>query len=423
MSWQEAINTPFQITTGDGKIFTVLWKNSAQKEVDYNLAEFDFPQIAGSLVVRGTNKARKFSLEIYFQGDDHLDNSLSFEQSANDPRPWKIKHPIYGALTIQPISLKFDYSGFNVTHITGVMHETIVFGGPKVTQIPFDKIIFDKAQMDDVVAVGYQTEIQQLIPSIKDINTLTGYNKLLYDIGVKTVKLTEDAGKYFNAFNAANASILTLTSNPLQAMRDLQTVINYPSLFVNTIKSRVASIQAQFDSLSAQIGSITRVSDKRSYESTGSTLVSSMARTSITSYDAGGNQVVNGVLPDYTTKGDVIFVIEALQAIFNSFLANLDTLQTANGGDEDSYIASADSISALDDLMNFTISNLYDIALSAKQERIILLEKDSNPILLTHRFYGLVDDDSTIDYFIKTNNIQTNELLQIQKGRQLSFYI
>jgi len=423
MSWQDAVNTPFLITTGDGKEYQVLWKNTAQKEVDYNIAEFDFPLIAGSLVVRGTNKARKFSLDIIFQGEDHLDNSLTFEQSANDPRAWKIKHPIYGALIVHPISLKFDYSGFNTTHITGVIHETITFGGPKVTQVPFDKIIFDKAQLDETTAQSYQADIQAFSPGIKDVNTLTGFNKTLYDIGIKTIKLTEDAGKYFNAFNAANASILALTASPLLAMRDLQTVINYPSLFINTIQARVASIQSQFDSLSAQIGNITRVSDKRSYQASSVTLVSSMAAASITSYDANGNQVTTGSLPDYVTKADVIAIIEALQALFDQLIANLDSLQTDNGGDKDSYIPDAESLTALEDLINFTISNLYSIALSSKQERIVILEKDSNAILLTHRFYGLLNDDSTIDQFINSNGILLNELLQIKKGRELKFYI
>ncbi len=109
--------------------------------------------------------------------------------------------------------------------------------------------------------------------------------------------------------------------------------------------------------------------------------------------------------------------------MYETFLDDMDGLQTDNAGDTLSFIPNDDVISQLSDLINFTIQNLYVIALSAKQERIIVLEADSNLILLTHRFYGLVEDDSTIQQFMDNNKIFLNEILGIRKGRTLSFYV
>src|SRR5690242_19788437 len=109
MSWLDKVQTPFIITTGDGvKYSNLLWKNDSIKELDYNIAEFDFPNIQGSFIFRGTNKARKFSLHIIFQRDNQLDDQQRFEDSANDPRPWIVQHPVHGTLNVQPVSLKFD---------------------------------------------------------------------------------------------------------------------------------------------------------------------------------------------------------------------------------------------------------------------------------------------------------------------------
>ena len=424
MSWIDKVQNPFIIVTGDGVTYEdLLWKNDSIKEIDYNISEFDFPNIQGSLIFRGTNRARKFSLHIIFQGDDQLDNADQFEASANDPRAWIVQHPIYGTLTVQPVSLKFDPSGFNTTIVTGTLLETITFGGPKITQDPRINILFQKQQTDDLTAEAYQVEITQLKPGIKDVSTLSGFNKLVYDIGAKTVKLTEDAGNYFNAFNAANASIQSLVSNPLLAMQDLQTVINYPSQFVDSIKNRIITIQTQFSSLSAQVGKILSINDKKSFEATGSTLVSSMAVTSVTSYDANGNVVVGTILPDYATKQDVLDVITDIQTMYNAFLALLDQLQTTNGGLETSYIPDAGTLQALDQIIGFTVTNLAGIALSSKQERVVLLTEDSNVIIQAHKYYGLLVDDSTIDAVINNNNIALNELIQLSKGRQLLFYI
>lgn len=424
MSWKDKVQNPFIIVTGDGVTYSdLLWKNDCIKELDYNITEFDFPNIQGSLIFRGTNKARKFSLHIIFQGDDQLDQADQFEDSANDPRAWTVQHPIYGTITVQPVSLKFDPSGFNTTIVTGTLLETITFGGPKITKDPRIDILFQKQQMDELVAQAYQVEITQLKPGIKDVNTLSGFNKLIYDIGAKTVKLTEDAGNYFNAFNAANASIQSLASNPILAMQDFQTVINYPSQFVDSIKNRITTIQSQFSSLSGQVNKIFTINDKRNFEATGNTLVSSMAVTSVTSYDSGGNVVVGTILPDYATKQDVLDVITKIQVMYNAFLALLDQLQTTNGGLETSYIPDAGSLQALDQIISFTITNLTNIALSSKQERVVLLTEDSNIIIQAHKYYGLLVDDSTIDTIIKNNNIALNELIQLSKGRQLLFYI
>lgn len=424
MSWSDKVQNPFIITTGDGVTYSnILWKNDNVKEIDYNISEFDFPNIQGSLIFRGTNKARKFSLHIIFQGDNQLDDADQFENSANDSRAWTVQHPIYGTLTVQPVSLKFDPSGFNTTIVTGTLLETITFGGPKITKDPRLNILFQKQQMDELTAESYQVEITQLKPGIKDVSTLTGFNKLIYDIGAKTVKLTEDAGNYFNAFNAANASIQSLVSNPLLAMQDLQTVINYPSQFVDSIKNRINAIQSQFNSLSSQVGKILTINDKKSFETTGNTLVSSMAVASVTSYDSGGNVVVGTILPDYATKQDVLNVIDDIQIMYNAFLALLDQLQTTNGGLETSYIPDAGSLQALDQIIGFTITNLTTIALSSKQERIVLLTEDSNVIIQAHKYYGLLVDDSTIDTIINNNGIVLNELIQLSKGRQLLFYI
>jgi hypothetical protein len=424
MSWRDKVQNPFIITTGDGVQYSnILWKNDTPKEIDYNITEFDFPNIAGSLIFRGTNKARKFSLHIIFQGDDQIDIAEQFEESANDPRLWTVQHPIYGTLTVQPVSLKFDPSGFNTTVVTGTLLETIVFGGPKITKDPRANILFQKQQMDELTAEAYQVAISQLKPGIKDVNTLTAYNKVIYDIGTKTVKLTEDAGNYFNAFNAANASIQSLASNPLLAMQDFQTVINYPSQFVDSIKNRITTIQTQFGSLSNQVGNILSINDKKNFEATGVTLVSSMAIVSVTSYDSNGNIVTGTVLPDYATKQDVLDVIEDIQIMYNAFLALLDSLQTTNGGLETSYIPDAGSLQALDQIISFTISNLTNIALSSKQERIVLLTEDSNVIIQAHKYYGLLIDDSTIDTVIKNNGISLNEIMQLSKGRELLFYI
>jgi len=119
----------------------------------------------------------------------------------------------------------------------------------------------------------------------------------------------------------------------------------------------------------------------------------------------------------------VVNVIYQVTSLYNEFIDEIQTLQTVDGYTEDSYLPDAEFLESLNFSVNYAVSNLFEIALAAQQERVIYLEEDSNLIILAHRFYGLTETDSTIQYFSDTNNIGLNEVFQIKKGRKLVYYV
>jgi hypothetical protein len=126
---------------------------------------------------------------------------------------------------------------------------------------------------------------------------------------------------------------------------------------------------------------------------------------------------------DYGTRSDVLRVIEKILNAHNRFITALDTLQSVNGGDVDSYIPDYEAIQSIVLIVRYTISNLFTIALSSKQERTVIIEEDSNVMLLTHRFYGLNENDENLNMFMRTNNISLNQLLKIRKGTPIIYYV
>lgn len=410
MSWLDKIKNELIIKTGDGREFKPLWMK-ATKEKEFNIAQFEFPDVEGSLVHRTTPKGVVFSLELYFQGEDHLDDAEEFWNASDDPRPWVMTHPYYGQIVGHPTGLKLDNEPYNVTKISGTFIETITEDNPKVSIDPKDKISNDKILMDETFAVAFASGTP---PDTNDIITMQKNNTDLYGIGSKRLKLTIDAEQYFNLFNEAQTKIVSATAEPLAAMRALQNVINYPALFTANIQTRLETLVDQFELLRESIGNITGASGKRIYENNGASLISAMALTSSTPQE-GDN--------DYGNRDDVYKVIDNVLNSYNTFLSDLDELQTETGGDLDSYIPDADSMNALNALVNFTLSNLFAIALNSRQERTLILEDDSNVVMLTHRFYGLDQQDVNIDEFMRNNNIGLNEILEVKKGRTIKYYI
>ncbi len=407
MSWIEKIKANFIITTGDGKSFMPLW-NNATKAFEYNVAEFEFPNLPGTLVRRTQVKGTRYNIEFYFQGENHLDQALAFETSARDPRAWRISHPLYGDITVQPLGFVQDNTKLNTSKFTGQVVETITEDSPRLGSSPVDKINEDKIVCDEIFAGSYANNV---VPTATDINSMNANTANYYAKGAKVAKVP-DSETYFNLFNDAKSDILNATDAPLKAMQSIQAMINAPAQFATDINTRLNLLIDQFSSLRSTIVNIFSPNAKKLYENNAAALVSAMAVAA-----------ANPLEDDYGNRSKVISVVERIIGQYNLYISDLDDLQTPNGGLPDSFIPDASSLIALNNLMNYTISNLFNIALNAKQERTIYLEADSNLLILAHRFYGLDVEDKTLTELIMNNNIGLSEMLQIKKGRKLVYYV
>lgn len=407
MSWIENINNGLQIITGDGKTYSPQWLNAA-KVKEWNTAEFDYIGVKGTLVRRAKVRGRKYALEIYFQGEEHLSVVEAFETSTEDPRPWTILHPFYGEITVQPISLNFDNKDLNLTKIMGQVMETIEANNPKFTINPVDKVILDKEALDETTAEILVYDIPE--PDQENLNLFTDNVVTLYKEGKKKIENALDAEAYFNAFNEANRAITDLTQFPLESMRKIQAIINAPFLFADTVKNRIDTMVNQFNLLRSSLNNLLRKSNKKIYEINQGTLVSAIASAAVVNYK-------------YANRGDVVNTIDRISSIYDQHILDLDSIQNENGGNPASYIPDANSITQISDLVGFVISNLFQIAINAKQERSFFLEDDTNVITLTQRLYGIDEQNTMIDQLISDNEIGLNEMLGLRKGRKIVYYV
>jgi hypothetical protein len=406
MSWEQQINQNFIITCGDGATYQPLYDDKAiVKDVEYNLSEFNFPNVEGTFVDRRLRKGNRYAMTIVFQGANHLDEVARFENSAKDRRPWVVEHPKYGRLNVQPASLNFNDETLNFTRVTGTLLETILRGVPTITINPQDQIVNLQRVAFDSGAVLFASE-----PPIPQ--NMAVANASLYSSGVNSGALQLQTENYFNLFNDANAAILNATAEPLAAIRALQAVILAPSQFSLSVRQRLQIFTNQLNLLFGTVANISSQANKYQFEITTGSLITSMCSTASTP------------LPqDYVNMVDVLNVVDIILNAQSTFISSLDFLQTDNGGNTDSYISGFRFISDVTNTVNYTVSELFEIAISAQQERSILCDSDTNVILLAHRFYGLLIDDSTIQRVMDNNSIGISEILDIKKGRKILYYV
>lgn len=409
MSWVEQLATGLKITTGDGKQYTPLQKiESNQGSFEFNISEFHYPEVAGTHVDRRLRKGVRYPLEFYFQGADNIDQMKSFIQSSHDVRPWTIIHPVYGQFSGHPLSIEFDNSGINVAKISVTVVESLNDAGPKVTKSTRESALRSVTQ-----AVESDSEMAvQIQPSIADVNTMKVTSTQMYTEGVKAIKDDVVGAEYFNAFIKAENAINNALNDFSTGVTFINDFILYPALFAVGVKTRLEILKAQALKLSATLENLENKYSKQLFEQQKGLVVSAVINT-----------VLNPLDDDYQSAVDVLYIIEQTLGIYNGFIDELQDLQSENGTQVDSYLPDSQFMYDLNFAVNYAVSNLFSIALTAQQERIIYLEHDSNVIIQAHRFYGLLPDDSTIKRFVDTNNIEMDEVLQLKKGRKLVYYV
>ncbi len=418
MSWVDKVSQGIIIQTPDLKQYKPKWMN-ASFQTDYQTSTFEFIGVNGSLVKKTTHIGTKYNLEIYFNDTidakghvikDHLDIVNEFKVSVQDRRPWIVQHPLYDRLYVQVTSLNWDDSAYNITKVTGTMIETIVDGnfGLFVAEEDMIPIKFESTvnAFGDALSVPVQPQ---------DINQLKQDNLAAYKKGVPVISTNGDFEGYFNAFNVATTYIDTATATPLLMMRAVMNVLTFPSQFTASAITRISLLLATFANLRATIFGRFTVSSKQLYQNQCGALVSAMC-----------NCVAERTSSDFRLAGPILQTIDSIVNSYNSYVSDLDYMQTANAGNTTSYVADAPSMTSMNDLVNTTITALFNLTLSARSERSITVSKDTNWILLAHQLYGLDQNDQNINDLIEqnsTNGEDLNKYLEIQAGTKIVYYV
>jgi hypothetical protein len=409
MSWIEKINTDLTVTCGDGKEYTPKWLN-ASRTAEYNVAEFEYTGTAGTNVHRGEAKGAKYNIELVFDGEDHLEVAEAFDKSAADKRAWTISHPFYGAILVQPASLSYDNSVLNVTRISGTVAQTIGNAVLKAKVSAPDKIADDKAALDQKAAQSFAEDIPakkaDVLQQIKD-NVEAVYNMVSMKIADTT-----DASDFFNKYNELNALINETIYDAYAIATQVQELLSMPANFAQSLKDRIDMFGRQLDLFAKLIPSLEDKYAKKVFELQVMAAIGGMLLATVTNI-AGA----------YTSRTQVLSVIDKVVKAYNNFVGWIDVLVDANGGNPLFYVTDPGPLTDLGVLVSYVVGNLFEVAQDSRQERTIILEADSDPIKLTHRFYGLDDADVNTELFISSNNLAMGELLEIGKGRKIIYYV
>ncbi|MCK4883268.1 MAG: DNA circularization N-terminal domain-containing protein, partial [Candidatus Diapherotrites archaeon] len=398
--------------TGDGKSFSPEWVQTT-RSIEFNTAEFVFPNVPGSLLDRREQKGQRFTLEVFFQGTNHLDESDDFIESAVDKRFWTLIHPFYGKMFVQPLSLGIDDTKRNVTKFTIPVIETITDVNPKTRLIADDKIVEDTQILNLLSAENFENSADL---EVQDVNNMKELTNQYFSNTNSEIADDEDGQNFFNKYNSALSAIGNALEDSGAAITAMIDLIQTPATFNQSIESRLEILQKNYDSLQSFVdleAQTVELVDKFIYEVSQNAVLCGMCIASSHPFDD----------EDYENRNQVSDVVSKLLINSNLYFKTLDDIQSGDGNNPDDFVANPNTMLSLDNLVNFTMANLFSIGLDAKQERFLTVEDDTDFVNLSHRLYGPKKHDAHIDELMRNNKLGLNGLLVSKKGTEIKYDI
>jgi len=417
MPWQDRILIASYTSPGGTRLeFTY---ENLSKSFDKKTAAFNFPDAQGTYIQDLGNTGRRYPLRVIFWGDDHDTQANAFELLLNESGVGVLEHPIYGQVDVVPfgsISFRNDLqSAANQTIIDVTFWQTIGIVFPLEQDDAASSITQSVSETNTATA---QTLEQTLdIDSEVEKSTFkSGYQSLLSSVssGLESIASAEDdVLKQFNAANdSINNGIDILISDPLTLAFQTSILIQAPARASSAITARLDA----YKNLARSI--------------TGST--NAVATPSNNSQAANDFQTQDLYALTYVT-GMVLSVLN------NQFSTKLDALGAAdllaeqmeevtNWRDENylslSLIDTGESYQKLNDAFAVTIGFLVALSFTLKQERRIFLDRPRTVIDFIAEFYPadvVIDDE--IDFFIQSNDLTGDEIIELPRGRGVFDYV
>lgn len=373
------------ITTGDKREFQFLVRQSNNEiSYEFNNSIYDYINKEKSFVDRRNVKSRMIPIVGILQGENHQSETEQFRISSLDKNYWIVNHPIYGVIYGQPIKVTFKNEDLNTTTIEIEFWETIIDSkGVDSVISPREKLNDSYSQLTTSASNAYEVEdkknLQDSLNNVRD-----NYSSLYYN----------NIDEFLDQYQNVSKSIDLVFSYPERYIQDVYSFNNLIKNVKTNIADKISRLQNIFDFTMSNINTSSKFK-----EISGASTLATMAQ-SIIDLDT-----------KMLTRLELVQLNKTVVDNYNLYFSQLESSEL-----------DFELQSNLYSMIWTAVYNLFNVTYNARQEREYICKEDTNIILLTYQFMGIVSDEN-LRFFKKINNINTNELLEIKKGRIVKYYV
>lgn len=470
-SWENRIATA-AYTPPSGLRITFDFENLSRVIVKKTTA-FDFPDADGQLIQDHGVGERRFPMRVYFWGADCDKQADVFTAALSEKGRGNLETPLYGEHTVVPfgeITRRDDLK----TAANQVIFDVVFFRDigviyPSVQEDAASAVLSALELFGEAGAAEFATSLDQGSVSlnqsiIDDINDLINQVQNQLDKVAAVQDVVNDA--FQDAVDTINNGIDTFIQQPLMLAWELQNMIQLPGTALGNINDRLegysnlaGNIFNSSDSIAGpggpggggpRIGSDTGVGNDAQEpnkfhvrdlfasnyvaSSVLSTLYTDTGRGGANSIAAVQQRRANAAENDIAASNKFITAADALTAAedvlnqFDALVAWRDANYDSMAGDDDSYLSTpgnvdyGGAIQALQQAVGLGAGFLIQMSFSLLNEKTLELPSKRTIIDLCWELYGTIDNN-TLDFFIDSNNLSGDEILELPMGKKVVYYV
>lgn len=438
MSWIDRLKEA-AYTSPSGIRTTFFYENVSQT-FEKKTTAFDFPDAEGTFIQDLGHTGRRYPMRLFFWGENHDQEADDFLLTLEERGAGKLEHPFYGVQTVVPfgvISRRDDLkTASNQSIIQIVFWSTINVVYPSSQNDPASEVISAVDAYNAALAEQFENNID-LDSTVEKVTFENTYLALLDQFREALQPIADTQQNVETQFNAIvdsiNTGINILVGEPLTLAFQTAVMIQSPARALTSIKARLEA----YSNLASQITGTSRTINPDG--SAGEPVISdgNIATTGFDSTNANNffardlyastlstGSIVSVVNNQFKTKTEALETAESILSDFGELVfwrdANYESL-SATANDQTSVIDTGEAYQQLLNAVALTAGFLVEISFTLKQERSIVLDRARTPLDLEAELYGTVDEN--LDFLISSNDLSGSEILEIQRGREIVYYI
>ncbi len=414
MAWSNRI-AEAAYTSPSGTRMTYAFEN-VSVEVDKKTAAFNFPDAQGTYIQDLGSTGRRYPLRIIFWGDDYDLQATEFEAMLLEVGTGRLEHPKYGVKDVVPFGtiLRRDdlKTAANQAVIEVTFWETIGLVYPSSQADPASELTTAVDEFNTAFSTEYE-EVIDVDSAVERVSLKDKYQNLLdkAEAGLQPIADAQANVKaqFDGIVDSINQGIDILVSDPLTLAFQTTLLIQAPARALVNITARLTAYRDLANSIISGDGAVVSPSgdSRNSNEFHTSDLYASTAVT---------GSILSVVNNQFATKPEALAAAESILTQLEEVEAwreeNFASLETVDSGAAYQQLQEAVAIAA---------GFLVEISFSLKQERFLVLDRNRTIIDLVAELYGSIDDQ--LDFFITSNDLSGSEILELERGRTVVYYI
>lgn len=390
---------------------------SLPKERDHRGTAFEFPDVNGAYVQRKGVGPRTWVMKVYFSGSDHDLAAARFEAALEAPGFGTLEHPRDGIVTCTTLGKvtrdEAPATSGNVTVLTVGFMETIERLFPGATEGGTQKARDLLGAVNDATSQALADSVKAETPgekfsflqSYRDaLDTVESWVKPLADLRADTAR------KFGRILDSVDAGISTLIDDPVTLAYQTLQLIQAPSTAHDDVSAQLEAYENLAASIISGDGAVRSPGNDNS--NANAFYVDALLVAGAVS--GAALSAANGA---FGTKPEALSASERLGVMFDVAAKWRDANHDSLG-----VFDSSESYSALLDAVAETMGLLVGRSFSLAQERRITLESPRCYIELCAELYGDISDDRLL-FFIESNELTGDEILELPKGRGVVYYV